>query len=203
MTLFDIIAVLILGVSCLVGFLRGALREVATVIALVLGVLIAIYALRLTGPLARAAVHPTWAATAVALVVVFLAAYIALRVFFGSIMRGVHNVRALGAIDRVVGAGFGLVRGLLVLGLFYLAFNLAPPPTGTPAWIANAKLYPLSRACADVLRTLAPKGSAIAGQIAPALTNEVRDASPSSDSGQSNRSSVGDRALNDVAGHSQ
>jgi membrane protein required for colicin V production len=202
LTLFDIIAVLILGVSVLVGFARGALREVATVISFVLAVIIAIFALRLTGPLARAAVHPAWAATGVALVVVFLAAYIAFRVLASNLMRSVHNVRALGTLDRIVGAGFGLVRGLVVLGIFYLAFNLAPPPMGTPAWIANAKLYPLAHACADALRTLAPRGSALAGKLTPTLANAVREGADSSDVGQSSQSgydAAAEKGLDDVA----
>jgi membrane protein required for colicin V production len=201
-TLFDIIAVLILGVSVLVGFLRGALREVATVVSFVLAVVAAIFALRLTGPIARASVHPAWAATGVALVVVFLAAYIALRVLASNLMRSVHNVRTLGTVDRIVGSGFGLVRGLVVLGVFYLAFNLAPPPMGTPDWIANAKLYPLAHSCADVLRTLAPKGSAIAGRFTPVLANAVEDGSDSSGSGQSDQSGykgAAEKGLDDVA----
>ncbi len=201
MTLFDIIAVLILGVSVLVGFLRGALREVTTVISFVLAVAIAIFALRLTGPIARAVVHPHWAATGVALVIVFLAAYIACRVLAANLMRGVHSVRALGAVDRIVGSGFGLVRGLVVLGVFYLAFNLAPPPMGTPAWIADAKLYPLAHACADRLRALAPRGSAIAGRLAPALANAVEAGSDSSEGGQSSQSgydATAKKGLDDV-----
>jgi membrane protein required for colicin V production len=206
LTLFDIIAVLILGVSTFVGFVRGALREVSTVIAFVLAVVIAIIGLRLTGPLARAAVHPAWAATGVALVVVFLAAYIALRVLAASLTRGIHSVRALGAADRVAGSGVGLARGLVVLGVFYLAFNLAPPPSGTPAWIANAKLYPLARACAGALRTLAPKGSALAGRLTPALANAVGSGSESADGGQSDQSGYdapADKGLNDVADKSR
>ena len=206
MTLFDIIALLILGVSILVGFLRGALREVATVFAFVAAVIIAILALRFTGPLARAAVHPAWAATGVALVIVFLASYISIRVLAANLMRGVHNIRALGAIDRIVGAGFGLVRGLVVLGVFYLAFNLAPPPTGTPAWIAQARLFPVARACADMLRALAPQGTAFAGRITPALANAVRSQAESSDSeqsGQSSYDSAAERGIDEAAGKSR
>ncbi len=80
MTLFDFIALTILGVSTLVGLIRGALREVTTVAAFVLAVVIALFALRFTAPMARAAVHPAWAGNAVAVVVVFLAAYVLLRV---------------------------------------------------------------------------------------------------------------------------
>jgi membrane protein required for colicin V production len=205
-TLFDIIALLIIGVSVLVGIVRGALREVATVFAFVMAVIIAIFALRLTGPVARATVHPTWAATAIALLIVFLASYIAIRVLAAGLMRGVHNIRALGALDRVVGAGFGLVRGLVVLGVFYLAFNLAPPPTGAPAWIAHARLYPLARGCADALRALAPRGSALAGKITPALANAVRSESESADSGQSGQSgynSAAERGIDEAAGKSR
>jgi membrane protein required for colicin V production len=205
-TLFDVIALLILSVSVLVGFVRGALREVATVFAFVAAVVIATVALRITGPIARTAVHPAWAATAVALVIVFLASYIAIRVLAAGLMRGVHNIRALGALDRILGAAFGLVRGLVVLGVFYLAFNLAPPPTGTPAWIAQARLYPVARACADALRALAPKGSAFAGRITPALANAVRAETESSDSeqsGQTGYDSQAERGIDEAAGKSR
>ena len=173
MTLFDIIALLILSVSILVGFARGALREVTTVVALVIGVAAAILVLPFTGPVARAAVHPSWAGNAVAMLVVFLAVYILVRVAAAALTRGVHSTQALGTVDRVIGAGFGLIRGLVVLGLFNMAFNLVPPPSGVPAWVSQAKLYPLSANCARTLLALAPKGSALAGRLTPAIAGAV------------------------------
>lgn len=206
LTLFDLIAALILGVSTLVGFFRGALREVATVVAFVAAVAIAIFALRFTGHLARAVIHPAWAATAAALAIVFLAAYIALRVLAGTLMRGVHRITALGTVDRIVGAGFGLLRGLVVLGVIYLALALAPSPTGTPSWIANARLYPLAKMSADTLKLMAPRGSAFAGRLTPALENAVAEGANASDSGQSDQSgydAAADRESQHVAGKSR
>jgi membrane protein required for colicin V production len=194
LTLFDIIALLILGVSALVGFARGALREVTVVVAFVIGVALAVWSLRFTGPIARAAVHPSWAANAVAVVIMFLAVYILVRVVAASLTRTVHSTQALGMIDRVIGAGFGLIRGLVLLGLFNLAFNLVPPPSGVPAWVGEAKLYPLSKACAQTLLVMAPKGSALAGRLTPAIASAVTggsssapasSAAPSSDTGYS------------------
>ena len=173
MTLFDIIALLILSVSTLVGFVRGALREVTTVVAFVIAVAVAIFTLPFTGPVARAAVHPSWAANAVAVLIVFLAVYILVRVVASAVTRGVHSTQALGTVDRVIGSGFGLIRGLVVLGLFNLAINLVPPPSGVPAWVGAAKLYPLSLDCARTLLALAPKGSALAGRLTPAITKAV------------------------------
>ena len=96
MTLFDILALAILGVSALIGFVRGALREVTTVAAFVIGVIAAIYALRFVGHLARAALHPAWLGNITALLVVFLVVYVALRVIAGSVIRSVHNTHGAG-----------------------------------------------------------------------------------------------------------
>jgi membrane protein required for colicin V production len=187
LTLFDIIALLILSVSTLVGLARGALREVATVVAFVVAIVVALLALRFTGPVARAAVHPSWAANAAALLIVFLAVYILVRVLATTVTHGVHNTWRLGTVDRVIGASFGLARGLAAVGLLNLAFNLAPPPSGTPGWVAHAKLYPLSSVCARTLVALAPKGSALVGRLTPAITKAVT-------SGASNPSVGGDSA---------
>jgi len=105
--------------------------------------------------------------------IMFLAVYILVRVLASALTRGVHSTQTLGTVDRVIGAGFGLIRGLVVLGVFNLAFNLAPPPSGVPAWVGHAKLYPLSADCARTLLALAPKGSALAGRLAPAITGAV------------------------------
>lgn len=173
MTLFDVIAGLILLVSVLVGFARGALREVTTVVALVVAAFVAIFGLRITGPLARAAIHPSWAATVAALLIVFLAVYVLVRVFGGSLTRGVHSISALGGVDRGVGTAIGLVRGLLALGVLMLAFNMVTPREREPAWITTAALYPLSQGAANVLRSLAPRGSALAQRLKPAIEHAV------------------------------
>ncbi len=56
-TLFDLGAGLILLVSGIVGFVRGATREVTTVVAFVLAAVLSVLALRFTGPIARHAIH--------------------------------------------------------------------------------------------------------------------------------------------------
>ena len=210
MTLFDIIILLILGVSCLVGLVRGALREVTTVAAFVLAVFIALLSLRFTGPMARAAVHPHWAATGVALLVVFLAAYVLLRVIAAALSRGVHSTQVLGTADRLIGGGFGLLRGLVVVGLFDLLFHAVTPPERSPAWITQARLYPVSQGAAAALRVLAPKGLAAASKITPSIAGAVKaggdDSSQHSDSGQSRESGYGGAArkgLDDVVENSR
>jgi membrane protein required for colicin V production len=174
-TAFDFVAILILGVSALVGFVRGATRELMTVIAFLLAIMISVFGLRFTGPIFRHAIHTPWLANAAAILVVFIAAYIVIKVLGSALTRRIHNTRALGTVDRFIGVGFGILRGLVVLGVFNLAFNAATPPERVPHWMKDAVLYPVSTFAAHMLTALAPQGSAMAGKVAPALEQAVKD----------------------------
>ena len=180
MSLFDIIAGLILIVSGLVGFARGATREVTTVIALVLAAIIAVFALRFTGPIARHAIATPWMANVAAMLVVFVAVYIVLRLIGGALTRGVQQT-ALSGLDRILGFAIGLVRGLVVVGAFVLLINAATPPERMPAWITSAKIYPLADAAAGLLRAFAPQGWKLASDVAPSVTHAVLDGAPPPD----------------------
>lgn len=206
MSLFDIIALAVLGVSALVGFVRGFLREVTTIGALLIAALVAVYALRFVGRAARAAIHPGWLGDAAAIVIVFLIVYVILRVVSAGVIRSLHNTKGLGALDRLAGGGLGFGRGLIGLGLIYLAINLAPPASGLPTWITGARLYPLSAKCADAVRAIAPRGSQIARRLAPGIENAIKTgegpANAQSDGGQSDESGydhAAQKGLDDVA----
>jgi hypothetical protein len=61
----------------------------------------------------------------------------------------------------------------VVLGVIGLILGVVMPYDKTPSWIADAKLYPLSRASATALRALAPKGAAVAAGLRPAYDRAV------------------------------
>ena len=175
MTLFDAIAAIVLLVSALIGFSRGAVREMITVAAFLVAAFAAAFLLRYTGPPARAVVHPTWAATGVALAATFLIVFIVLRIVAGMAVARLHTQPVLGAADRAIGVGFGILRALAFLGLFYLIFNAATPREWTPEWISKAKLYPLARFSAGMIQSVAPKGMKAAGRYGPMFQNVVKD----------------------------
>ena len=186
MTQFDLIAVLILAVSGLIGFARGAVRELTTVVAFVAAVAIALLSLRLTGGLARHWLHPAWVANVVALLVGFLVSYMAIRIIGAGLTRSVHEVHALGGIDRVVGLGIGLIRGFVLLGVFQMVFSAATPRERMPQWISHAALYPAAIDSAQALKSLEPAGQALAGKLAPTLKQAVADSDDEAPSGQGN-----------------
>jgi membrane protein required for colicin V production len=173
MTLFDVVAGLVLLASGLIAFIRGATREVTTVAAFIVAIIVAVFGLRFTGPIARHAIHTAWIANSVAVLVLFVVAYIVVRVIGGALTQHVRQT-ALSGLDRLLGLGIGLVRGAVVVGAFTLMINAATPPERMPGWISKAKLYPAASGVAALLRTLAPEGLRMAHTVEPAMRDAVR-----------------------------
>jgi membrane protein required for colicin V production len=176
-TAFDCAAGLLLLVSGLFGFARGATHEITTVVALVAAAILAVAALRFTGPLALHAIHTPWLAKAAAVLITFVLVYAILRLIGGALTRGVKQT-SLSGLDRLLGFGVGLVRALVVLGGFVLLIDAATPPERMPAWITGAKLYPLASAAGGALRAFAPRGRKVAHDVAPSLADAVEEDIP-------------------------
>ena len=173
MSLFDLAAGLVLIVSALVGWIRGASREVATVAAIVLAAVVALFALRFTGPVARHAIATPWIANIAAILIVFAAVYIFLRVLAAALTRRLHRTSGLGGVDRTVGAGFGVARALVILGLANLIINAIVPPDRMPAWISGAWLYPISAVSGRALQAFAPHGAHLVRDVEPVVGKAI------------------------------
>ncbi len=168
MTIFDYAAVVVFLVSGLAGMVRGATREISTVVALVAAATVAASTLRFTGPLAGRLIHTEWIANTAAVLCVFVLTYIVLRLLGGALTRGVQQT-SLSGLDRLLGLGIGVVRALVVLGGLVLLIRAVTPPERMPAWVSDAKLYPLASASGDALKAFAPSGVKVAQEIAPRL----------------------------------
>ncbi len=59
-------------------------------------------------------------------------------------------------LDRALGAAFGVVRGLAIIGLAYIAFSAVISVRNQPHWIADAKLLPVIQGSSEVLLSLVP-----------------------------------------------
>jgi len=187
MSLFDIFAGLVLIVSAIVGLARGATREVTTVIAFVAAAVIAVFGLRYTGPVARHMVATPWMANVAALLVSFAGAYVVLRLIGGMLTRGVQRT-VLSGPDRVLGGGIGVARGLIAVGAVLLLIDAATPSDRMPAWITQARLYPVADASANLLRAFAPQGWKLASDVEPGVASAVMGAPGSTQNGPSSDS---------------
>lgn len=174
MTPFDIIAGLLLLVSGVTGWIRGASRELTSALSFIFAAAIALFGLRISGPIFRKLMDPDWAATAAAVLVVFVIFFLIFRLVGGRLTASLHETSA-GTLDRAVGATFGVIRACVILGVFNLLLHLATPPDRMPRWVQDSMFYPLSEASGQVLKVFAPKGKALAGKLAPAIKDAVHD----------------------------
>ena len=181
MTQFDLIVAVLLLISAGVGFARGAIREVAAMVALLAAGVLAVYGLPHTAPLAQHFIHTRWLAACAALLAVFLVVYAGLRLMGAVVARQVQKTQMLGTLDRTVGLGIGVVRGLVVLGGLYLMFNAATPADLRPRWITGSASWPLAARIGQAITTLAPKGLDLAGRLKPAFSRAVKAGSGDSD----------------------
>ena len=175
MTNFDYIVLALLLISAVVGFGRGAVREVVAMVALVAGALAALFGWRFARPLVAHLIHTPWLAATVALLLVFAAAFFLVRLAGAGLARRIQRTDVLGALDRTAGLLIGLVRGLLVLGVLNLMFNAATPADLRPRWIVEARTWPLASNMGRLLQALAPKGLDLAGRLKPAFAKAVQD----------------------------
>jgi membrane protein required for colicin V production len=187
MTLFDIIAGLLLIASGVFGFVRGFTREVTTVLAFIAAAEIAIWGLRFSGPLVRDAIHTPWLAYTAAVLAVFIIAYVILRLLAGQLTQRVRQTTALSSLDRVLGLGVGLVRGAVIVAAFALLIIVSTPPERVPPWLTEAKLWPLAKASASVLKTVAPDGLKMAKDVAPSVRDAFEEGAKKGEHGYDER----------------
>ena len=150
LTALDMITLLLVGGGLVLGLLRGLVTELLSLATWVAAV-IALKLLHdpvsdaLTG---RVGTGPGAAVLAFALIfgIVFIAGKLIARQVGGAARKS-----AVGPIDRVLGGGFGALKGLIFATLLYLAVNLLYD-TGygrtaeRPQWMANSRTYPLLNA---------------------------------------------------------
>lgn len=177
MTQFDFIVLGLLLISAGVGFVRGAVREIFALVALVAAASLAILGLPLFGPLVRDVIKPGWLGTVAALALVFVVAFITLRLIGAAVARQVQSTQMLGFLDRSLGLLIGLGRGLIVLGALFLMFNAATPDDLRPRWITRAQTWPLASSMGGLIRDLAPQGLDLAGRLKPAFDRAVDEGS--------------------------
>jgi uncharacterized membrane protein required for colicin V production len=103
----------------------------------------------------KSLVNSDWMAGLIAYSAVFLAVFIPFAFMSHRFSQSVKN-SPIGPLDRAAGLAFGVVRGLVIVGLAYLAFTYFVPIRQHPRWITEAKLLPIVQDTADVLLSVVP-----------------------------------------------
>ena len=154
MMAFDIIVLLIVAVTAIAGFFRGFVQEVLALVAWILAIL-AIYYFhtRVTLGLMNFLDNQT-AAAILAFALLLLVPYAVVK-FASKWVGGTTRNSVLGPIDRLLGFGFGAIKGFIVVVLGFsvlvLGYDTVWGPLGRPDWISLSRSYPFVNAASNEL----------------------------------------------------
>jgi membrane protein required for colicin V production len=147
----DVFLILVLLGSTIIGLLRGLVREAVSLLFWIVAVWAAwklgsAVEPHLGGLLADPSVAP-WVGRLVILILVLLAGWV-----IGMLLSYFTRSLGLGWIDRILGLLFGLLRGLVLMGLIIIGGELLH--LNHEEWWGRSKMVPFGETVGDWLRAM-------------------------------------------------
>jgi membrane protein required for colicin V production len=160
--LLDLLLIAIVGGSVVFGFLAGFARAGVSFLAAIAGVLFGFWFYGIPADFIHRYVgSQTLSSIAGFLVVFFICVLIGALI--GKLLAKLLKWTGLSWLDRMMGAGFGLVRGA-VAAVAFVSILLAFTPKPMPSWMTGSFLLPYAIDASNMAASLAPR----------ALKNSVR-----------------------------
>ena len=163
MTALDVFVFLLLIGGAAIGFVRGFVHEVISLFAWVVAIaMLKLFHTQLWTGLQNSFHTSPASGAVIAFALLFIPSFLLVKLLARSIGGRTRRHAFLGPVDRALGAGFGALKGLLGVTLFFLLANLATdmvygPQADRPDWMRNSRTFPLlnasGRAIVDFVET--------------------------------------------------
>ena len=130
MNLFDIVIVIIFGFCLIRGFFRGFIKEASSIVGVFGGFYAAYsYYMEFAKPLSGWISDKSYLYI-VSFLIVFCGVFLIISIL-GVVIKYVLNIAFLGWVDRICGAGFGIIKAVLIASVLLIALT-AFLPGGAP-----------------------------------------------------------------------
>jgi membrane protein required for colicin V production len=149
MTALDVFVFLLLIGGAAIGFVRGFVHEVISLLAWIVAIaMLKLFHIQFWSGLAGTFGSSPAAAAVLAFAILFIPSFLAVKLVARQLGGKTRRSPVLGPVDRVLGGGFGMLKGLLGATLFFLLANLATdmvygPQAERPEWMKSSRTYPL------------------------------------------------------------
>ncbi len=142
MSLVDIVILLVLGIFLLKGILRGLLKEVCSLLGLLIGGILAFtFHLPLAQQLQDSFDLPAQLCVWGSFLSIFLTSVILFGVL-GYVLHKFVKLVFLGGFNRVAGALFGLIQGVVLLSMILLTLSSSVVPSSVRSTVRQSQLAP-------------------------------------------------------------
>ncbi len=212
--ILDLVVIGILLVSAAVAFLRGFVREVLTIGSLLgAGAATLVFGPHLkplvagwlidetaTTPQVLFGIVPyTMLVPVIAFAIVFAVTLILLNVVTWMVSKGVHSV-GLGPVDRSLGVVFGLLRGVILIGLMGLVLNFVLSDAQRDTYFGESKTYPMVNYTSALMTALMPDKDVLKDRAKKGAASAVA-AATGKDPLEPGQKGIADKAVNDKGGY--
>jgi membrane protein required for colicin V production len=152
MTALDVFVFLLLIGGAAIGVVRGFVHEVISLFAWIVGIaMLKLFHTQLWTGIENMFHTSPAAGAVIAFAILFVPSFLIVKLLARSLGGRTRRSPVLGPVDRVLGGGFGALKGLLGVTLFFLLANLATdmtygPQADRPEWMTKSRTYPLLNA---------------------------------------------------------
>ena len=139
MNLFDMLAIVIFAFCVIRGVFRGLIKELSSIVGVLAGFYAAYsYYMIIAKPLSQWLAKPAYA-NILSFLIIFCLVFLAVSII-GIVIKYLMNIAFMGWVDRICGAAFGAIKGLLIVSVLLIVFT-AFLSSGTP-FIKDSMLAP-------------------------------------------------------------
>ncbi|MFA6920736.1 MAG: CvpA family protein [Gallionella sp.] len=157
LNLFDLIVFGIVGLSAMMSFFRGFVREVLSLGAWVGAALITVYAFPAVAEMLKPHVKNEAVANGFASLFTFMGALIIISIFTGLLRKLFKSGSDIGLLDNGLGLVFGAMRGALLVAVAFFVFGLTTAKADYPDWMKGALTLPYVEAASTWVAAAAPE----------------------------------------------
>jgi len=193
----DWIIITVVGLSVLTGLFRGFVKELIALGVWILAIWLAFKYSTLLDPWLQLYIHDKTARTAAAFISILVATLI-VGGLFNALLSFILKRSGLSGTDRLLGMGFGFMRGVFIVGLLILGVKITSLPHED--YSRDSRLYakfdPLVNWLSSFMPEFINKVKALdattlptVGNILPTLSTDTATAASSTASGASSPSS--------------
>ena len=154
--MFDLIVFGVLGLSALLSFFRGFVREVLSLGAWVGASVITLYTFPDVAKWVEPKVGSEGIAAGIATLGTFMTALITISLFNRLLLRLFKSGSEIGLLDNGLGLIFGVARGALLIALAYYSMSLVMDKDDYPPWMKGSMTQPYVEKAAATIAKVAP-----------------------------------------------
>jgi membrane protein required for colicin V production len=155
MPVIDIIIAVALLVSIIIGFVRGFVKEAISIATLVIAIWASLYFGPAVGEFSDSWLSSAEMQTWFGRILVF-AIILSVGGLLGWGISKLIRLSVLSGADRLMGSGFGAIRGILLAALFVIGGQYSG--FDNDDWWLQSRLLPHFEVVADWIKVMAPKG---------------------------------------------